>query len=532
MANRIDPRRRRLLQGTAAALTVLGAGQLAESMGLFHKDEGEPDKGRFPPPGRVPSKDTELTPQMFGAVGDGEHDDTAALQAWADAICGRGADVPVAARIDGRYKTSATITFSARKNAPQLTLRSACDIRPTPAVTGDCLVFDGLNFMTQVGHLRVTCSGRPAYGTRATRHGVVIVAARSTWDVLDVGYARLDGIRIQDGSSLTSIKKALVHYCGSSPLPPIGYSLAFDSRSDAGSNGNPGQTSTLHIASGDIDQLIPDESFLTYGTPPRAHQVAAVDAKARTVTVKPWLPIGVDSGTVGVVCGAGVRLTGGNASKCQLDLVDAMGVGIGIHQSALYPATVTNLVAQSCGIGYLIGTIGRASLGGILTSSYYEGNVLDLVCATLAGNCSHAIGEYVSLDFGKVVQISAKNKAVPQQIDSAPLNAGVKLWIDDLGGYVSVINPYLNDKRFNNAPTIDLSIPDNYHRLFYWDTRHITVIGTGANGAPTGAVTLKAPEGQRINGGGNSQQFAGPFSRSPSFACVLRGNDWTVTKIE
>ena len=529
LADRVDPQRRRLLQAATAAAALAGMARLAGAApagGTCSIGDGAPAAGR------AHCRYEELTPQMFGAVGDGVSDDTAALQAWADFICGLGGGVQVAARIDGRYRTSDTIRFAAGKQAPRLTLRTACEILPTRAVTGDCLVFEGLNYLTQVGRLKVTCPGGAIYSTRSARHGIVITASRSTWDVLEVGYTRMDAIRLQNRSGLSRINTAMIRYCGSSPMAPIGYHLTFDGRTDAGHDGHPQQTSTLRISAGDIGQLIAEEAFLTFGKPVRVHQVTAVDARAGTVTVRPWLPLGTTAGTLGVVCGAGIRLYGSDTAKCQLGLVDGLGAGIGIHQNALYPATVSNLVTQACGIGYLIGSVNAASLGGVLTSSYYEGNHVDLVCATLAEHCSHTIGEHVNLDLGKVMQISAKHRKWPQQIDSAPLNFGVKLWLHELSGYATVANPYLCDKRFGNAPTIDLHIPENYRRLFFWDARHITVLGSGGNGAPTGKVTFRVPEGHSINRGARGAPliFPGPFRRTPNFSCVLKGGNWTVIK--
>ena len=53
-----------------------------------------------------------VTPQMFGAVGDDSHDDTAALQAWLTATVGTCGSQQAPFWTRGTYKISSTLTVT------------------------------------------------------------------------------------------------------------------------------------------------------------------------------------------------------------------------------------------------------------------------------------------------------------------------------------------------------------------------------------------------------------------------------------
>lgn len=101
-----------------------------------------------------------ITPEQFGAVGDGISDDTTALQTAINEAWNSGR--PLIAK--GDYRTTAPLYFSTPPNADQIKYYRGASIAIYGSIkadhAGDCLIFDGLFYRCFFKYVKAATSGR------------------------------------------------------------------------------------------------------------------------------------------------------------------------------------------------------------------------------------------------------------------------------------------------------------------------------------------------------------------------------------
>lgn len=484
-----------------------------------------------------------LEPQHFGASGLGTADDTMALQAFADYL-GDAATSDVAARMFGKFRTSAKLRFSGEKRERPLTLYCGFSIHPTHSSDDEAMLFTGLREFTQVGAMAVVGAGGTKWVGRSIGKGFVIEdCGGSTFDFILTEHAKWDAVTIRGDSSMVTIKHVHSRYCGSNGLTSvIGFRFKFSGRTDRGNSGHPGQRSVLRVSAADAARVRARQAYVAYAGEP--YFVEAVDRASNTISVSPWLPLaaGNTAGELAVLDGAGLYLHGSDVSQCAIGMVDAIGCGTGLFSSALYPPVVQSLVTQSCGIGYAFSTVGNAALGGQLLTSYYEGNSYDIVKGSASYNAQNVVGNTTNLNWAKVVGLGSRYHG-----DALPVRTSLgrmAIWSANHGQYLSVAsNPFVGETihcpGWRGDLTKSLHIDQHLTRCFGYTVRDFTVFGDGPNAEPLVVIILTVPSGYAINEGalGASAAFSG-FTGPVRFLCRLNENfasrrapRWSVTLI-
>lgn len=440
---------------------------------------------------------------FFGPFKRSTSDDSPALDAFAKALTA----TPMSAQILGNFYPSRSTYINAVINRNFFT---DAGIFPKASVVQDVITFTDCWQMHHIGRLGITGAGGENFTARTARHGLVVTGANSgsTFDKINVDYMRGDGVVNAGINAMGGFNHIRAWNCGASPQGSVQkVSINFSAVVNAGSSGDPGQTSTLTISGFDTSKILPNAYLAYHG---ELYFIKSVTETS--ITVATFLPLGTTSGVVTLAQGAGLRNTGSDTSKVRVGTLDALVCGFGLQDLALYPATVQKLVTQYCGAVAIISSFNQASIGSVIVSGYFEANMLDWVKGTSSDSFSASVGLSVTLDPLKIKAIGARHATVPGY-DYYTYLTGTALTLDVDGGqkvFSLASNPGIGQIIRLNFPTIQIGIADWKVLLFKHEVNTYTVYGTGGNLQPTGNVTLTVPAGFTINGA------AGPLVISAS----------------
>lgn len=213
------------------------------------------------------------------------------------------------------------------------------------------------------------------YDRRRINKAIVIggeyYATHSHFTSINVdGGFRYFGVLLDNVTTGSRIDKIRIKRVGSG-LPQDGYSLLanYSNRVDAISAGS-AQSSTFTVDVLPPDDLNSPSLAVIAG---RVHLIKSIDRTASTITTQTLVDIGVESGNLRYVFGAGVMTRGGDASVLRIGKINCSYGSIAYWSGALYPAIVDNITAQHNFIGLMIGlSTTAAHVGGQINGLYCE----------------------------------------------------------------------------------------------------------------------------------------------------------------
>lgn len=499
---------------------------------------------------------------MFGARGDGVSDDSAALQKFftytAQTDCG-------CANMDGVFRTSAGLIIGPASGS-SATLHFSGRMKITAAAAIEKIVtIQGLERGVWDGILEVNGTGGATPSTRTCTHCIVTGNSTGRFRIggIIARFAKGFGLYIQSDLSLanqntSSFGHVQVQSCGMSYATsqglPTGTSTTFSARSDTGSSGSVGQRSILTVAALPdtwIDATVGTQHFIIHDG--AAYYITAVDRPNNQISVFPWLPIGITSGTIYYATGGGVYTMGGNAGQLFFQALDVSNSAIGVGAAALYGSDFASAQVQANAIGIALGAgLLSGHVASTFTKSYFENNVVDVLRVTRAVPPSF----YATFITPALNDIS-KMKALPARLSGGDLSTtdnsfegilGLNLF--DGSGYekqtgnalgASSSVPFKLDSsdksvhvRRTSASnvTVALAYDAGLHAIYGYDSGHFYITGTGASGEFTGSVIFDPPSGHTINGGvADATKTFSSLTGPAHFLIFRNGTNWEIHKL-
>ena len=477
----------------------------------------------------------------FGVAADNITDDTAAVQAFANAVTSRDYG---AAIMHGTVRVTDTINFTA--SGPTYTTKFDCDCMIRANFTGNLVVrFEGIVEPELAGNFRVYGGGGTTYSTRTNLDLVLFHNCnRMRGEKIVTYYAKRWGVRFTGTSSQWRVEYLRTWYCGGSTGTGSTARLAdFTHIENTGSSGGTNQRSVIELAT-PVDGLEALESLLRIGD--TLHSVMAVDGV--DVTIYPWVENDTPSGTARVYIGGGLLTSGNDVSAGFVGTLDNLVCGVGLMNHSLYPCTVGSHVTQNCGVGHAIGIpVSSAAVAGAALYSYYESNDFDIAItttftigyefvATTALNFQKCVklaprltGGDLSASFHSFIGVGINKDGQTYRRNSVELSTG-SAGNAFVGNTPNSIPTYTFRQNSGNVNIVEA--PAGAQRVFALTNFFVLLRGTGANDRPTGTLTFVPPAGTSINGGSVDATMPVTSLTGPTlFHCWKVGTDWRVTQV-
>lgn len=398
------------------------------------------------------------------------------------------------------------------------------------------------------GRLIVRGKGQQTnYGTRKNLNAIRIMAcARGNIASLVGGFVKGSAVRVDNYNTGLKIGHLIGEYCGSNGLGAQTLTATVASLGlVTGSSGSYSQRQDVTVTAALPGEVVADEWFAVIRG--RIHRIVSIDAARTTMTLWSWVDGATVAGdAVTFVGGAALLTTGSDSSNIRVGFVDGFVVGIGHQWNALYGATIGELQTQFNGAGWLAGqTLAGAAVGMSMEKSYYEGNLYDAVLATVyrapvdmgmaptfnpakAFSMVPAVtGGALSTSATAMLGLTYKNEY--GLVQGADLNPGG----NEPSAGVTVRVQKGNYSVTYNTATFTLADPVDLNRLSGLRAVLIQVMGSGANNAPSGTLTVTPPAGHTINGGaaGASVTFTGHTKPAQIFALYTGNGAWKVSNL-
>jgi hypothetical protein len=427
----------------------------------------------------------------------------------------------------GSYTGTATLHFN-----------GSIDLRALNAID-TMLTFQNTYYSIWNGNISVFGTGDDQYVNRTCRVGIQFgVSAALSGERMTVNriYARSFqewGIVSKIKSTALRIGETRLVDCGSGQ-PGAGYSLTgnYSNSVRNGAVGSVNQTNTIDVDVQPPTTFIGEARFIVIAG--EVYNILSQDSGAGTITIFPWLNVGDVSGTFYYMFGGGLITYGNDASVTQCDTVDALRCGAALSDQALYGMEVSRLIAQSCGSGYVFGREGSAAqLGGNCGVGYFENNTFDLVCNT-RDRTGKFINSEIAMNLSKIVYPAYPRTTADLQETFYP---GILNFQGYLMRQVTLPNNRLDTDATPSEPmftpdgqarvlnrdvaTVTLrSANSNFNDHFGTEARYYCVLGSNADGSPSGTITFVTDGGWTVNGGA-SVSFTG-FYGPALFACKAK----------
>jgi hypothetical protein len=480
-----------------------------------------------------------ITPQMFGASANGVDNDSIGLQAFFDYL--RDNQHANAVCVGDFALSEKLIIGHLDRSAQFLTRNIHFNAKFTTNYTSqeEAIRFCATHFFSPTGRIWLNC-GSHQYASRRQWDGIIFDGCSSVdfnCHVYLVGVKRW-GIRVLSPGNSGRISHYTAQYCGSNRGGVQGIAEgSFGSNTKIGSVNSIAQRSVL----GDVE--VPPELFASdyVVIDGNAHQVTGIDTASGTVEVVPWV-IG-DTGKIRWAIGGSISFEGNDANIWRIDSLASQQAGCGVRFHNLYPASIGSFHSSSTTIGMVLGSgISAACLGGAIENCYIEGGAHDVDYFEATGSVVTAIINTVAGFSLSRAQKMAPNNGADYYSMGAAITAELRI-----SG-----RPYRQINRARNlgsdTPSLKLGIPKQnlygtmltitldddpeMDRAFGINEIEFTCFGSGANGQPTGMVTIKAGVGTTANGAA-SVVFS-DFSAPPMFRAYRKNGatpDWIVTLV-
>ncbi len=493
--------------------------------------------------------DRTITPQMFGAVGSGDHAE--ALQRFFDYL--KVSRVPFA-EMSGAFNSSQPLVLDLLGGATEY-LHFNCTIQAQGANEGFLLRVNRAIGTVFTGKLELLGTGGEVYTDRTWGSAIKVDgSARANfyaqitgryfkyYNLFVEGYAAAGNV---GNGSLASFGAVRSLHCGSTTMgngtkPPV----AFTARTDTGSAGSHGQRSVLTVDELPSAAVRDDNPIVVYNDYP--YTVVGYDVNASTITVFPWLEGTATSGNLEYIEGAGVYVKGADANVLKFDLVEASNCAVGYRNRGLYGGIAERMVAQFCGVGIVAGNPpSSSSLQSTVVNPYFELNRFDIVQVAAADQKSLIINP-------TIIDLSKCYGTQPRLANGGPLSTnfslftGISILLDGVllrptgerssGTSGSTTNLALGPAAEtpihirSNLHTVSLKDSPHERRIFGYRTARCFIEGTGPGGTPTGTITVARDTGYTINGSASDlvlQGLPGPIL----LEALLVETDWLVSVV-
>lgn len=462
-----------------------------------------------------------ITPQMFGAKGDGIADDTDALNDFFDFIMNKAPNNSTA-QISGIYRTTGKLlcVASYMGKVPCTSINAAATIKADYSANDEILLIKNWWRGKITGHLQIIGRGNTDWYSRTNGVGVsVLDCSRFSFDKLSVHYAKFDACVLLGLSYGVSITELITNYCGMATAgSPDNYTdggtqvtRTMISYTNDGAGPVPYQSAIVELDSipEGVDGSLSGRFFLKIGA--RLHSVKNVDVVGKKLTVYPHVDTSLNTGTpVKIIGGAGLYTTGGDTSCHQIGTHDALVCGIGVNNRSLYPASFGNSTFQYCGVGHIVGSAqDNVTVGGVTVESYYENNDFDIVILGGAGNASYRFVNSVALNLNKCITLfpgwGAGFYSPVGYNGFASCSIGRLIYQGNNYGnfeyeYGKDISLGQNIVYNRDSGHLYINADDDLHRLFGYSIITVLIFGSGPNKQPTGDMIITARQGKQING--------------------------------
>lgn len=477
----------------------------------------------------------EVTPQMWGAVGDGVADDAPALQAFF--TCLQSSKVPALMR--GDFRTSTALTFTGGAGA---SVAFDCTITAIAALDW-VLKFVGHSGVYFPGRLTVYGAGTNAYSGRTCKDGIVFENCRgSRFEKPRAEKFLRNGIYVTavGNNTLLNLGDARAYYCGSSITPDYAVSGAYSGKVNSGVASSSSQRSTITLPA--VPANLAVNMLAEIGGEP--YLVTAI--AGNDVSVYPWIKNAAASGTVNFYIGAGLKIEGDDAASVNFDSVDSTYCAVAVHSASLYGFKGSRLVTQFNGAGLVVGNNGTSGYyGNTLDSFYTEGNTFDLI-KTTNGSVGLTINGMYVLSADKFYQLAPRLATLEYDgnyitLNSVLINTGGKRLArlqatNGLGGYltnytVTADNSIIPIKAGYDV-NIALAVDVGEHRNFGYN--HVGFIIYGRRtGSRVDSITFTPSNVAHTVMGGANYTISGVTSIMQVMAWFdYEANNWVISKSE
>lgn len=378
--------------------------------------------------------------------------------------------------------------------------------------------------ITQSGVIAGDCSKRVKYGLLVSSKnelgGSPYINFGNRFDRIFINGAILFAVYLRENSMFCTLNFYRGGWNGSgSALTKM--KTEYSNKVDSGV-GSLGSVSTLTVKT--LPTIKIDDSAIFISANGLVSRVRSINEATKTITVSPHI-VGEVTGEIGYIYGGGVRISGSDSASCLIGQMSVIGSGISLHHDPMYSATINSFTSEFAGIAvYEEGLVGGAN---ILTH-YFEGDEYEYVNNAEATETYGSTSFYhgTLIDLSKVQYIRYGRDSDGTQFD---LYAGaLGLSVKTAQGYtlrkptsklpnnvipnsaLVTFNEPHEHKFFKTVGDIVIAIAwinTNVNKLFAYDSQEISVVGTGANGSPTGAITVKPLEGYTLNGGTDNLIF-------------------------
>lgn len=273
------------------------------------------------------------------------------------------------------------------------------------------------------------------------------------------------------------------------------------------------------------------------------HIVTALSAS--TVTVYPWVAPDSEISEMSWLIGGGAYITGGDSNLMQFDLFDVSGCGIGFRPTGFYNGNVSRVVMQANTIGLVTGnSTSSASFNLNLQNPYFELNDLNWLNSSSNRDGTVITAPLGINDMDLCVQLGAKNssggtvgtrgRGVAIVGQGRVLTGSVMNNSDGTNvGNTVALGPSQPCTHYirTNSGTYTLQDSPGIRRWFTYVDLQLFFQGTGANGRPTGTITLQPEEGFTINGT-SEYVLSGLTAAVMVHARLVGGTDWVISRYD
>ena len=263
------------------------------------------------------------------------------------------------------------------------------------------------------------------------------------------------------------------------------------------------------------------------------------DKTANTITIYPRLPRNVNTGKIWYQQGAALLTLGNDTSNLRVNTLQAIICGIGANLRSLYGCNISTFISEGLGVGVVLGTKSETTIGNILGSGYFEGNIADIAYGWSGYQCALPVLTDVALNPEKIISL-----------------APFRIYNDTLA-YTEFQYAYgditLDNATYNaayNLPTGSLTNPSKVHFITFWDEYTLTLsqdlekkrlfakssalyVFAGTYGATApGTITIKASNDGKINNAAQITIDASKYDKAILvYVYAIDGNNYRATVI-